>query len=89
MSLAKKNELKPVTRSNVSSSYGRSSISPTRRSASGSRVARERDQRLGGVEPVRLAAALGDEAQERADAAADVEHAPARLEPERARSAAS
>ena len=32
--------------------------------------------------PMRLAAALGDEAQERADAAADVEHALAGLEPD-------
>ena len=31
---------------------------------------------------MRLAAALGDEAQERADAAADVQHPPARLEPD-------
>ena len=30
---------------------------------------------------VRFAAALGDQTQERADAAADVEHPPARLEP--------
>ena len=35
----------------------------------------ERDQRLGCVDPVRLAAAPGNEAQECADAAADVEHA--------------
>ena len=31
---------------------------------------------------MRLAAALGDQAQERADAAADVQHALARLEPD-------
>src|SRR6266540_798646 len=55
----------------------RPASSPRGRSAR----ARERDQRLGGVDPVRHAAALGDEAKEGAGAAADIEHAPPRLEP--------
>ena len=41
----------------------------------------ELDERVGGVDAVRFAAALGDETEEGAGTAADVEHAPARLEP--------
>ena len=41
---------------------------------------RERDQRLGGVEAVWNASALGDEAEEGADTAADVEHVLPRFE---------
>ena len=37
--------------------------------------------------PCALAAALGDQAEEGADAAADVEHALARLEPDRSSAA--
>jgi hypothetical protein len=40
----------------------------------------EGDERVGGVDAVRFAAALDDEAQERPDAATDVEHAPPGLE---------
>ena len=71
-----------MTRSNVSSSQG--SVLHLADAQIGVRQTRagELEQRLGGVDPVRLAAALGDQAQEGADAAADVEHAPARLEPD-------
>src|SRR5262249_52052733 len=44
-------------------------------------LAGEGDQRLGCIEPVRPAATFHDEAQERADAAADVEDPPFRFEP--------
>ena len=41
-------------------------------------LARERDQRLRRIDPVRLGAASGDQAEEDADPAADVEHTLAR-----------
>ena len=46
----------------------------------GESLARERDQRLRRVDSMRLGAASGDQAEEDADAAADVEHPLAGLE---------
>ena len=81
MSFAKKNELKPVDeveavvvpRELLHLAHAQIGL---RQAPSG-----EADQRLGRVDAARLGAAVSDQAQERAGAAADVEHAPARLEP--------
>ena len=87
MSVAKKNELKPVTRSKLSSAKGSDSISPTSSSALREPAVGDLDQRLGGIEPGDARAAVGGEAQEGAGAAADVEHAVAGSSPTRASAA--
>ena len=80
MSSAKKNDVKPVTRSNASSAKGSDCRSPWTQLGLRDAAAGDREQVLRRVEARDLRAAVGAQPQEDARAAADVEDPVARTD---------